>query len=295
MKKIARVKELNLTDFQNFRRKTMNNRYQNKFEQLKKDKQGAFVPFVTLCDPNFELSLKIIRCLIDNGADALELGIPFSDPIADGPVIQKASIRALEQGATVAKSFELISIIRGEYPDIPIGLLLYSNLIVSNGIGNFYQAAESAGVDSVLIADVPILESKPFVEQAKKHHVQPIFIATPNAGNAVLKEVASKGQGYTYLLSRAGVTGTEVKAEMPIGNILDSLKKYNAPPSLLGFGISNTNQVQEAIAQGVDGVISGSAVVKIIQENINNEQNLLIQLANFITKMKSATNKTTAT
>lgn len=267
----------------------MNNRYENKFKQLKENNQGAFVPFVTLCDPNFDLSLKIIRCLIDSGADVLELGIPFSDPIADGPVIQKASIRALEAGATTGKCFELIKIIRQEYSEIPIGLLLYSNLVVSNGIGNFYQAAENAGVDSVLIADLPIIESAPFVEAATKNNIQPIFIATPNAPQKTLKQVAELSQGYTYLLSRAGVTGTDVKAEMPIENILASLKSYNAPPSLLGFGISGVEQVKEAINLGVEGVISGSAVVKIIQDNLENEDELLENLGQFISKMKAAT------
>ena len=267
----------------------MNNRYKNKFKQLKENNQGAFVPFVTLCDPNFDLSLKIIRCLIKSGADALELGIPFSDPIADGPVIQKASIRALQAGATVAGCFKLIKTIREEYPDIPIGLLLYSNLVVSNGIENFYKAAEQAGVDSVLIADVPILESAPFIKDAIKHNIQPIFIATPNASQDVLKQVAEYSEGYTYLLSRAGVTGTDVKAEMPIENILSSLKSFNAPPSLLGFGISNVEQVKEAIGLGVDGVISGSAVVKIIQDNLADEKQLLNQLGAFIATMKAAT------
>ncbi len=269
----------------------MSHRYQNKFKQLKESNQGAFVPFVTLCDPNFELSLKIVRCLIENGADALELGLPFSDPIADGPVIQKASIRALQAGATISQCFELIKIIRQEYPEIPVGLLLYSNLVVANGIGNFYQAAEKAGVDSALIADVPIIESEPFVAEAKKHNIQPIFIATPNAPQDVLKQVAELGQGYTYLLSRAGVTGTDVKAEMPIENILSSLKSYNAPPSLLGFGISDIEQVKQAINLDVDGVISGSAVVKIIQDNLDDENQLLHRLGVFINQMKAATLK----
>ncbi len=267
----------------------MNNRYKNKFRDLKEHNQGAFVPFVTLCDPNFDLSLKIIRCLIENGADALELGLPFSDPVADGPVIQKASIRALGSGATTSKCFELIKIIRQQYQEIPIGLLLYSNLVISNSIGNFYQAANNAGVDSILIADVPIIESAPFIAEAKKHSIQPIFIAPPNASQKVLKQIAKLGHGYTYLLSRSGITGTDVKAEMPIENILTSLKSYNAAPSLLGFGISGIEQVKEAIGLGVDGVISGSAVVKIIQDNLEDETQLLNQLGVFIANMKTAT------
>ena len=267
----------------------MTNRYQNTFKQLNEKKQGAFVPFVTLCDPNFDLSLKIVRCLIESGADALELGLPFSDPIADGPVIQKASIRALTSGATVTKCFELTSIIRNEYPDIPMGLLVYSNLVVSNGINDFYEKASKAGIDSVLIADVPIIESEPFIKKAKQNNIQPIFIATPNASKENLREVSDKGEGYTYLLSRVGVTGTDVKAEMPVKNIISTLKESKAPPSLLGFGISNPCQVKEAIDFGAYGAISGSAVVKIIQNNIENEITLLDELSEFVKCMKSAT------
>jgi len=267
----------------------MTNRYSNTFAKLKAKNQGAFVPFVTLCDPNYQDSLNIVRCLIESGADALELGLPFSDPIADGPVIQKASIRALSNGATAQKCFDLIKTIRKDFNEIPIGLLVYSNLVVSNGKDNFYQQAAEAGVDSVLIADVPILESDPFLKSASKYDIQPIFIATPNATEKTIKQVAQLGQGYTYLLSRAGVTGTDVKAEMPVDNIISTLSKYNAPPSLLGFGISNTEQIKQALKMGADGAISGSAVVKIIEDNLDDIPLLIEQLEQFISSMKRAT------
>ena len=267
----------------------MSKRYQKCFSNLKEKNQAAFVPFVMLGDPNLQLSYQIIRTLIENGADALELGIPFSDPIADGPVIQQAAIRALENGATVAKCFELIAQVRKEFPDIPIGLLVYSNLVVGNSLDGFYKTAGSSGVDSILVADVPIIESKKFIEAASKHGVQPIFIATPNATEGTLKAVAAESKGYTYLLSRAGVTGTEVKAEMPVNHIIQSLKNFNAPPSLLGFGISSPEQVKEAIQAGADGAISGSAVVKVIAENLDDQVALLEQLAEFVSQMKSAT------
>jgi len=267
----------------------MNNRYDKTFEKLKKNNQAAFVPFVTLCDPNYEQSLKIVRCLIENGADVLELGLPFSDPIADGPAIQKASIRALNSGSTTSKCFEITTQIRKEFPDIPIGLLVYSNLVVSGGIEEFYQQANQAGIDSVLIADVPVIESDPFIKAADKNNVCPIFIATPNADDSTLKQVAKRGKGYTYLLSRAGVTGTDVKVEMPLNNIISKLRKFSAPPSLLGFGISNEDQVKQAVASGVDGVISGSAVVKIIQDNLADSKHMLLELGKFIARMKKAT------
>ncbi len=173
------------------------------------------MPFVTMGDPGLELSFDIIKTLIDAGADALELGIPFSDPIADGPVIQNANIRALAAGVTPAQCFELIGRIRQYNKDIPIGLLLYSNLVMARGIDSFYQQAQQAGVDSILIADVPLHESKLFRNAAMKHDIAPIFIAPPNITDDSLRELASYGRGYTYLLSRAGVTGTETQATMP--------------------------------------------------------------------------------
>lgn len=137
-------------------------RYETLFAQLKARREGAFVPFVTLGDPNPEQSLKIIDTLIEAGADALELGIPFSDPLADGPTIQDATLRAFAAGVTPAQCFEMLTAIRQKHPTIPIGLLMYANLVFSPGIDEFYAACERAGVDSVLVADVPVEESAPF-------------------------------------------------------------------------------------------------------------------------------------
>lgn len=193
-------------------------RYESMFERLNEKNQGAFVPFVTVCNPNPEQSLKIMETLVEAGADALELGIPFSDPLADGPTIQGANIRALDSGATPDICFDLIGKIRAKYPELPIGLLMYANLVYARGIDSFYQRCANAGIDSVLIADVPTNESQEFVEAAKKHGIEPIFIAPPTASEETLKSVAELGGGYTYLLSRAGVTGAETKANMPVSD-----------------------------------------------------------------------------
>lgn len=267
----------------------MSERYQALFNRLAAKKQGAFVPFVTIGDPNKELSIKIIDTLVNAGADALELGIPFSDPIADGPVIQGASIRALASHITPDSCFEIIKEVRKLHPTVPIGLLLYVNLVYRNGIEYFYQRCAEAGVDSVLIADVPLDESAPYRAAAEKFDVKQIFIAPPNGDQETLQRVAQLGGGYTYLLSRAGVTGAEAKAGMPVDNMLATLNKYNAAPSLLGFGISKPEQVKEAIKAGAAGAISGSAVVKIIEQNLDDPKLLLIEMAKFISKMKAAT------
>ncbi|WP_111977357.1 tryptophan synthase subunit alpha [Algibacillus agarilyticus] len=265
------------------------NRYETLFENLKSKNQGAFVPFVTLGDPNFDDSLKIIDALVEGGADALELGIPFSDPVADGPTIQAANIRALNSHVTPPRCIEMLTIIREKYPDIPIGLLLYANLVYSTGIDSFYNKLAQAGVDSVLVADVPLKESEQFITKAKPHGLLSIFIAPPNASDATLQKIAAKGEGYTYLLSRAGVTGAETAAGKPITELLDGLNKYNAAPPLLGFGISQPEQVAEAITAGAAGAISGSAVVKIIENNLTDIDATCRALRQFVSSMKAAT------
>ena len=264
-------------------------RYQQTFAQLSEKNQGAFIPFVTIGDPNAEQSFAIIKTLIDAGADALELGIPFSDPSADGVTIQMAGLRALNSGVNTDICIDILTKIREYAPNIPIGLLLYGNLVFARGIDKFYHDVAQAGVDSVLIADLPMRESKPFRDAAMKHGVAPIFIAPPNASDDTLREVASHGRGYTYVLSRAGVTGAETSAEMPATHLLDTLKDYHAAPCVLGFGISQPTQVKEALSAGAAGAISGSAVVKIIENNLGDEQKMLIELADFVKAMKAAT------
>jgi tryptophan synthase alpha chain len=264
-------------------------RYQSLFARLAEKKQGAFVPFVTIGDPNPQQSLKLIDTLAASGADALELGFPFSDPLADGPTIQAANLRALNSNTTPDTCFDIIKQIRTKYPELPIGLLMYANLVYARGVDNFYQHCADSGVDSVLIADVPTKESAEFSAAAEKHGIQAIFIAPPTASDETLQEVAELGGGYTYLLSRAGVTGTETKAQMPVHHMLDKLNAFNAPPALLGFGISQPEQVKEAITAGAAGAISGSAVVKIIESNLEDEANMLKQLGEFVTTMKAAT------
>ncbi|MBQ4832250.1 tryptophan synthase subunit alpha [Pseudoalteromonas sp. MMG010] len=264
-------------------------RYDRTFAKLKDNNQGAFVPFVTIGDPGKEQSIAIIKSLIDGGADALELGIPFSDPIADGPVIQAANIRALEVSINTQDCFDIIKEVREYNADIPIGLLLYSNLVFKRGLETFYKEAKAVGVDSILVADVPLHESKMFRKAAMDNGIDPIFIATPNADDDTLRQCASYGRGYTYLLSRAGVTGTDTKAQMPASNIVSKLSEYHAAPALLGFGISTPEDVKAALNAGAAGAISGSAVVKIIENNLNDLPAMTAQLTRFVAQMKAAT------
>lgn len=265
-------------------------RYSELFTRLDAHKEGAFVPFVVLGDPGYEVSKKILITLIESGADALEVSIPFTDPLADGPEIQGAVLRSIENGMTVAKSFALLKEIRDLYPNIPIGLLMYANLIHAAGIDQFYAKCAQVGVDSVLVADVPLRESADFRAAANKHAIAPIFICPPDVTDETIAGIAEFGEGYTYLVSRAGVTGVEQKVENnSLAENIEKLKKAGAPPMIQGFGIATPEQAQHYLKAGVSGVISGSAVTQIIRENENNEALLLTRMAEFITKMKAAT------
>lgn len=268
-------------------------RYEKMFDELKAKNQGAFVPFAVIGEPTLDDSFDIIDTLIQNGADALELGIPFSDPGADGPVIMNADRRALQNGANTPKCFDIIKRIRTKHPNIPIGLLMYINLVYKPGIENFFAMAKDAGVDSVLIADVPIEmyenDNLPWAEAAKKNNIDLIFIAPPNSDEKTLEKIAKYSRGYIYLVSRTGVTGADNKAGNPIKNIVDFFKSHNSAPTLLGFGISSKTQVQDAISHGADGAITGSALVKIVEDNIGNKEKMLSLLAEKTRELKSGT------
>ncbi|MBL4818767.1 MAG: tryptophan synthase subunit alpha [Deltaproteobacteria bacterium] len=264
-------------------------RYQQMFESLKRKNEGAFVPFWMLGDPDPETSLARIKALVENGADALELGIPFSDPVADGPVVQRAAMRALchpglEPGSShVSMCFRLVQQIRANYPEIPIGILTYANLAVRRSLESFYADAAQAGVDSVLLADVPTLEAPVFCEAAMQAGVDPVMIAPPNSTPEQLQDIAKLSKGYVYSVTRAGVTGADDKLNLSSKALITKLAELGAPPVMLGFGISKPEHVRQALAEGAAGAISGSAVVKIGIEKPD-------ELAAFVKSMKEATN-----
>jgi len=258
-------------------------RYAEMFKRLAAD-EGAFVPFAMLGDPSPERSVELMLALADGGADALELGLPFSDPVADGPTIQAAASRVLAAGVTAREALTLVTPVRERHPELPIGLLVYANLVVNAGADEFYQRAAAAGVDSVLVADVPSVEAEPFCAAAKRAGIAPVLIATPNAKPAQLARIAALGEGYTYLVSRAGVTGTETEAQLDHGELYAQLKELGAAPPILGFGISEPAHVRAALAGGAAGAISGSAIVRRIAAGFSPRE-----LSRFVAAMKAAT------
>jgi tryptophan synthase alpha chain len=264
-------------------------RYERLFARLREKGEGAFIPFVMLGDPNSGESEAIIETLIENGADALELGIPFSDPIADGPVIQTAANRALDSGITPDKCFSITSNIRRSHEDIPMGLLGYANIVIGRGSETFYKAAAESGIDSVLVADVPTLSSRHFARCAEAVGIDPVFIVPPNADEAKLREIAGMTRGYVYFLGRAGVTGADREMTAPLSSRVELLTGAGAPPVIVGFGISRPEHVRAVIDSGADGAISGSAVAAIIAEHLGDPNKRRGELASFTRTMKSAT------
>jgi tryptophan synthase alpha chain len=264
-------------------------RYAARFAALAPRGEGMFVPFVVLGDPTPARSLEIAHTLVSAGADALELGIPFSDPVADGPTIQAADLRALEAGVRPRDAWEITTALRAEFAELPMGLLTYANLVEAPGVDRFYADVARAGVDSVLVADVPSLEAAPYAAAAERAGVLPVLIATPSASDAQLRAVASLTRGYTYTLTRVGVTGADDDAHVDRSELLERLAKVGAPPPLLGFGISRPEHVRAAIAAGAAGAISGSAVVQRITDHLDDDETMHAELRTFISAMKAAT------
>ncbi len=182
----------------------------------------------------------------------------------------------------------MLAAIRQKHPTIPIGLLMYANLVFSPGIDAFYAQCARVGVDSVLVADVPVEESAPFRRAAMRHNIAPIFICPPNADDDLLRQIASYGRGYTYLLSRAGVTVRKIAPRCRCTTV-EKLAEYHAAPPLQGFGISAPEQVSAAIDAGAAGAISGSAIVKIIERHLDEPQTMLDELKAFVQSLKAAT------
>jgi tryptophan synthase alpha chain len=261
--------------------------YKQVFSELKEQNRTALIPFFVLGDPDFDTSLEVIKASIDAGADILELGIPFSDPIADGPTIQKADIRAIRGGMKVAKALELIHKIK-EYKDIPIGLLMYYNLVYQYGTEKFFEDFHEAGVNSVLIADLSIDDADEITGPAASAGLDTVFMVTPVTAPERMKLIASKTTGFIYTVSVLGVTGSREKLSDTVEGLVGKLKELTNVPVCVGFGISTPEHAAAVAKAGADGVIIGSKIVGLIEKNLGNRDNIVAEVSAFLAGVKSA-------
>lgn len=231
-------------------------------------KKIAFCPFTVIGFPDMRQSLRIIQNYVNGEepsakfgkADLLELGIPFSDPTADGPIIQQASHQAIQHGFTLKKLFTFLKEVR-RFTKIPIGLLTYANPVYQYGIEKFYRHAKLAGVNSILIADLSLEESKPYISASKKYGVQQIFIVSEKTSYARLQKILKVARGYLYIVSRSDVTGIKNDLSPSIFSFLKRLRRQTKLPLMVGFGISELSQIKKLQKTPVNGYIIGSALV----------------------------------
>lgn len=242
----------------------MNIRFQN---HIRKGSKPLFIPFITAGDPTPQATIEIASLLENVGANALELGIPYSDPLADGPVIQRASNRALQQNMTLEKAIELVSEIRKQGVQIPIIIFTYYNLLLQLGNEHFFTLVKEHDVDGLLVPDLPFEESKDLAERCVSEHVPLIPLVTPTTSQPRLRKIAAQAQGFIYCVSSRGVTGvrkSEFKSD--VYDFLDHVKQLSSVPTAVGFGISNADQIRN-LQPHCDGVIIGSAIVAEIEKH----------------------------
>jgi tryptophan synthase alpha chain len=235
------------------------------FGRVRASQRPGLVAYVTAGDPDLARTAEILVALAKNGADVLEVGIPFSDPLADGPVIQRASERALASGSTLRGALEMIRAARTAI-DAPIVLFTYANPILRMGEAAFVAAAAGAGVDGVLVLDLPVEEAAPFRDRLVGAKLDPIFLLSPTTTDARIRASSDLGRGFLYVISRLGVTGAREQVAADAESLVGRIRKQTSLPLALGFGISTPQQVAE-VGRWADAAVVGSALVNVIAEH----------------------------
>ena len=223
----------------------------------------AFIPFITCGDPDLETTAKVVREAVANGADLIELGIPFSDPTAEGPVIQGANIRALKGGVTTDKVFDLVRELRQDVT-VPMVFMTYANVVFSYGADKFISTCKEIGINGLILPDLPYEEKDEFLPQCKKYGVDLISLIAPTSENRIAM-IAKEADGFIYLVSSLGVTGTRSEINTDLKSIVDVIRQNSSVPCAIGFGISTPEQAKK-MADIADGAIVGSAIIKIIEQ-----------------------------
>ena len=252
-------------------------RISDTFARARADQRAAFVAYVCAGDPDFDTSLEVCRALLANGVDILELGVPFSDPLADGLTNQLAAQRALESGMTASRVFDLVRRIR-EFSQAPIVFYTYYNLVFANGVDAYVRHAKDAGVDAILTLDLPPEESADVSAACARHGVGTVFIIAPTSPDERIAKIAQAATGFLYYVSREGVTGVRDQVAGNIPQMIARIRAHAKLPTVVGFGIGTRAQVAEVAAQA-DGVVVGSALVNCIRDHLGDRAKIVPAIA----------------
>ena len=236
------------------------------FKQLKQRNLKALIPYVTAGDPEKELTVQLLHSLVETGADLIELGVPFSDPIADGPVIQRASERALAQGVNLEQCLDIVKEFRVDNQNTPVVLMGYMNPIENYGWTKFARKADNVGVDGVLLVDCPPEESSRFLGELRRYGIDCIFLVAPTTPKQRLEKILAEASGYIYYVSLRGVTGANNINSKDVSSKLNTIKEFTNLPVVVGFGISSKKSVSEIAKTSADGIVVGSALIKVMEQ-----------------------------
>ena len=264
------------------------NRIERAFQNAKSQDRSAFVSYICAGDPNPATSLQICRALLRSGVDILEIGVPFSDPLADGLTNQLAAQRALEAGTTREDVFDLVRKIREEDGQTPIVFYTYYNLMFSGGLEAYIAEAKEAGVDGLLVLDLPPEEAADFMEACRKIEMKTIFLLAPTTPEERVEYIAQNATGFIYYVSRTGVTGVREDLASDLQEMVDMIKRHSDNSLVVGFGIQNPDQVN-AVARLADGVVVGSAIVNTIKVNLEDEGKMLERIESLVTDLVGGT------
>lgn len=259
-----------------------------KFRELKRQGEAAYMPYVCCGDQGRVFSEKLIHVLCKS-ADLLELGIPFSDPIADGKVIQAASTRALENGTTPAEVFGLIKRLRAGGIEIPITIMTYYNIVYRAGISEFMEKTATSGAQGVLVVDAPIEESEEMLRESRRQGIDLIFLIAPTTPYKRLTKILGKARGFVYVVSVTGTTGSRKKVGGGAVELIKTAGKISGKPLCAGFGISEPRHVKEIVNAGASGIVEGSRLIEIYYGHKDNEKKALELIEKHAAKMKAAT------
>ena len=261
----------------------------NRISSVFKNKKSAFITYLVCGDPDLKTTLKIMHSMVDNGVDLIELGIPFTDPIADGPTIQKGIERALKNKVSLNDVLNLVSKFRDKNKTTPIVLMGYMNPIINMGYKKFSKSAKINGVDGLLIVDLPPEEADSINNELKKNNLSQIFLASPTTEDKRLKTIIKYSSGYLYYVSLKGITGSSLVDYRPIKKRINKIKKLskNNIPITVGFGIK-TPEVARKISMFSDGIIIGSSIVELIEKHQKNKVLMYKKVQNFLRNIKSS-------